>query len=74
MMSDRNGPVARPTLDDGELYVLSEEDAGELAAEAYAWLRELPELDDARAEEISTMIYELITGEWGRALDDDSDT
>lgn len=70
-MTSDEGPVARPTLDEGELFVLSEEDAANLAAEAFAWLHELPELDEDRAEEISTMFYELLTGEWERTLNDD---
>jgi len=71
MTDDRDQPVARPTLDGGALYVYSDEDIGELAAEMFSWVRECPEIDEARAEEISTMMYEILTGEWAQTLHDE---
>jgi len=68
--SPQDGPVARPDRTEGDLYVYSDDDLGDICAEAYAWLRELPELDDDTAEEIVTMFYELATGDWASQLDD----
>jgi hypothetical protein len=63
-MADDPDSPPRPPADEGDLYVYSEEDASKIAAEAYAWLREIPELDEGRAEEIATMFYDLLTGDW----------
>jgi len=74
-MDERDDPVARPTVDEGHLLVLTEEDAGRLAADAYCWLIQFPQLDRAAAEEIATWFYEMLTGEWSQTLSrDDTDT
>ena len=63
-LPERDSPVARPTLDEGEMYVFSEADCADIAAEFYAFARELPALSDSQAEEAATMMYELMTGAW----------
>jgi len=78
MADDRKRPpVERPTLDEGELIVLTEEDASRIAGEACFWLIQHPDVDRDLAHDISTMMYELTTGEWGtlsRDADSESDT
>lgn len=63
MGTDRPDQPARPTLDQ-DLYVYSEEDLGEVAAELLAVIREYPGLSDAEAEEIADYQYDLLTGDF----------
>ena len=72
-MADDADPPPRLTADEGDFYVYSEDDASKIAAEAYAWLREIPELDESRAEEIATMFYDLMTGDWMTATPDNDE-
>lgn len=63
--NDRNGPTGDPSdIDDGNIYIYSEDDIDQITREAYAWIRELPMVTDEDAEEIATMYYELLTGRW----------
>jgi len=69
MTDDRPGPVARPTLSRGDLYVFDDEDLADASAELFAWTRELNGVSDADAEEISTMMYEILTEGWLEQLE-----
>jgi len=64
----REPPVARPTIDEGEMFVISEEDAAELAAELYCWLIQYPAMDQTMSEETATHFYDLLTGNWRESL------
>jgi len=70
-MTDRDEPVARPTLSEGDLFVFSEEDLADASAEMVVWLREIPGLTDAHAEEAATMMFEILTDGWADTLSDD---
>jgi len=70
---DREAPVARPTQDEGDLYVFSETDCADIAADVFAFARELPTMSDDQAEETATMVFELLTGAWGEHADAESD-
>lgn len=47
-----------------DLFIFSRTDISELTAEYHAFLREVPEIDDARTEEASRMMYQLLTGDF----------
>jgi len=49
---------------DDDLYVYSDEDIERIAAEVFAHVRELDGVDESTAEQISTMTYDLATGDW----------
>jgi hypothetical protein len=76
LMSDRQParepPVARPTIEEGDLYVFSEEDAADIASEVYCFAVQYPGLDRSDAEELATYVYELMTGNWESRLTPDA--
>jgi len=61
---DPDRPDVTAALTDGDLYVYAEADLEEIAAEAFAQVRQLEGVDDTQATEIATMIYDLHTGDW----------
>lgn len=54
----------RPTQDEGDLFLYTEDDLAQLAAEVYAWVREVDGVDEATAEAIADAVFELHTGQW----------
>jgi hypothetical protein len=49
---------------DDDLYVYSDEDIERIVGELYAQVRELEDVDESTAEQISTMTYDIATGDW----------
>lgn len=47
-----------------DFYIYSDEDIERIVGELYAHVREIDGVDESTAEQISTMTYDLATGDW----------
>jgi hypothetical protein len=59
---DDNGDrVGRPTVEEGDLYIFTEEDLAELTAELFERLRARDDIDTGTADELSHEVFSLLT-------------
>lgn len=65
---DANAPAQEPPPRNrslnGDLYVYTDADLQDIAAEVYAHLHDHPHVDDLLADQIANLVYDLHTGDW----------